>query len=323
MTSTESPRAAVIFNPTKGRIQELRRQIDAAATAAGWGESMWFETSVEDPGRGIALEAVEAGAAMVLAAGGDGTVRSVAEGLRDSGIPLALLPRGTGNVLARNIGVPITNTADAIRIAFEGNTRHIDLGIATLSRIDGSIEEHGFLVMAGMGIDADIMANTSDALKKSFGWLAYVDAGIRVLPGAKPFRIRYQLEGKPVHSAHVSTILFGNCGTLTGGLEMMPDAVVDDGLLDVAVLQPRGTVGWIDVARRLRVDNGPLRKSVMGRRIIKATSGNSSTITYLRSAGITVSLEKPRAIELDGDGFGIVAGVRFATDPGALAVRVR
>ena len=323
MTSTELRRAAVVYNPIKGRIDELRRQIDTAAALAGWGESLWFETSVEDPGRGVTRDAIAAGADLVFAAGGDGTVRSVAEGLRDSRVPLALLPRGTGNLLARNLGLPISNTADAISIAFDGNTRYIDLGIATLSRTDGSIEEHGFLVMGGMGIDADIMANTSDALKKSFGWLAYVDAGLRVLPDAKPFRIRYQLENKPVHSAHVSTILFGNCGTLTGGLEMMPDAVIDDGLLDVAVLQPRGTIGWLDVWRRLRFENGPLRRSSIGRRIISATTGNASTITYLRSAGITVSLEKPRAIELDGDGFGIVAGVRFATDAGALAVRVR
>ncbi|GGF05486.1 diacylglycerol/lipid kinase family protein [Mycetocola zhadangensis] len=323
MTSTPTRRAAVVYNPTKGRIDELRRLIDAGAAAAGWGESLWFETSVEDPGHGVTREAIAAGVDMVFAAGGDGTVRSVAEGLRDSHVPLALLPRGTGNLLARNLGLPISNTADAINIAFNGTTRFIDLGIATLSRVDGSIEEHGFLVMAGMGIDADIMANTNDALKKSFGWLAYVDAGLRALPDAKPFRIRYQLENKPVHSAHVSTVLFGNCGTLTGGLEMMPDAVIDDGMLDVAVLQTSSALGWLDIWRRLRFENGPLRRSSIGRRIISATSGSASTITYLRSAGITVSLEKPRAVELDGDGFGIIAGVRFATDPGALAVRVR
>ncbi|MCP2032530.1 diacylglycerol kinase family enzyme [Okibacterium sp. HSC-33S16] len=323
MTLTEPRRAAVVYNPTKGRIDEVRRQVDAAAAAAGWGPSFWFETTVEDPGRGVTRRAVAAGTDMVIAAGGDGTVRSVAEGLRDSRVPLALLPRGTGNLLARNLGLPISSTADAIAIAFEGTTRFIDLGIATLSRTDGSLEEHGFLVMAGMGIDADIMANTNEALKKSLGWLAYVDAGLRVLPDAKPFRIRYQLENKPVHSAHVSTILFGNCGTLTAGFEMMPDAVIDDGLLDVAVLQTPTALGWIDIWRRLSFENGPLRRSSIGRRIISATSGTASTITYLRSEGITVSLEKPRAVELDGDPFGTVVGVRFTTDPGSLAVRVR
>ncbi|MBG6237405.1 diacylglycerol kinase family enzyme [Mycetocola sp. CAN_C7] len=323
MSDARLQRAAVVYNPTRVTVAALRALIEPAAAEAGWGETRWYETTLDDSGKELTRAAVADGAAMVFAAGGDGTVRAVAEGIRDSGAALALLPYGTGNLLARNLRLPITNMADAIAIAFTGRTRNIDLGIATLSRVDGSIEEHGFLVMAGMGIDADIMANTNETLKKTVGWLAYVDAGIRVIPDARPFRIRYQLDDKPQHSAHVSTILFGNCGTLTGGLEMMPDAIVDDGLLDVAVLQPKGTLGWFELWRKLRWENGFLRRSSIGRKIIKATSGSASTITYLRSSGITVSLDKPRHVELDGDEFGIVAGVRFAADAGALAVRVR
>ncbi|MET0713683.1 MAG: diacylglycerol kinase family protein [Mycetocola sp.] len=315
--------AAVIYNPTRVTVGSLRPLIDRAAADAGWDDTLWYETTIEDPGAEVTREAVRAGAGMVFVAGGDGTVRSVSQGMRDSGAALALLPSGTGNLLARNLHIPVANVAEAIAIGFTGRTRNIDLGIATLSRVDGTIEEHGFVVMAGMGIDADIMANTNETLKKTVGWLAYVDAGIRVIPDARPFRIRYQLDDKPQHSAHVSTILFGNCGTLTGGLEMMPDAIVDDGLLDVAVLQPKGTLGWIEVWRKLRWENGFLRRSSIGRKIIKATSGSASTITYLRSAGITVSLDKPRDVELDGDEFGVVSGVRFAADAGALAVRVR
>lgn len=323
MTDPGPKRAAVVYNPIRVTAAALRALIEPAAAAAGWGETLWYETTLSVPGKDLTRQALRDGASMVFAAGGDGTVRSVAEGLRDSGAALALLPSGTANLLARNLHLPVGNVPDAIAIAFSGRTRTIDLGIATLSRVDGTIEEHGFLVMAGMGIDADIMANTNETLKKTVGWLAYVDAGIRVIPNAGPFRIRYQLDDKPVHSAHVSTILFGNCGTLTGGLEMMPDAVVDDGLLDVAVLQPKGTLGWIDIWRKLRWENGFLRRSSIGRRIIRATSGNASTITYLRSSGITVSLDQPREVELDGDGFGMVSGVRFSADAGALAVRVR
>lgn len=323
MSESGRKHAAVVYNPTRISEATLRALIEPAAAAAGWGETHWLKTSIEDPGKGITRAAVRDGAAMVFAAGGDGTVRSVAEGLRDSGAALALLPTGTANLLARNLGIPITNVPEAIAIAFTGRTRNIDLGIATLSRVDGTIEEHGFLVMAGMGIDADIMANTKETLKKTVGWLAYVDAGIRVLPSARPFRIRYQLDDKAQHSAHVSTILFGNCGTLTGGLEMMPDAVVDDGLLDVAVLQPKGPFGWLEVWGKVRWENGFLRRSSIGRRIIRATPAGSSTVTYLRSTGITVSLDHARDIELDGDEFGIVSAVRFAADAGALAVRVR
>ncbi len=313
----------MIYNPTRVTEAALRPVVDRAAADAGWAETRWFPTTADDPGRELARQVARSGVDMIIVAGGDGTTRSVAEGMHDSGSTLALLPSGTGNLLARNLGLPLTNIADSVAIAFTGRTRRIDLGIATLSRADGSIEERTFVVMAGMGIDADIMANTNESLKRAVGWLAYVDAGIRMLPEARPFRIRYQLDEKPPHNAHVSTILFGNCGTLTGGLEMMPDAIIDDGLLDVAVLQPKGTLGWIELWRKLRWEGGFLRRSSIGRRIIKVTSGSASTITYLRSTGITVLLDKARHVELDGDEFGVVVGVRFAADAGALAVRVR
>ncbi|MDO5684155.1 MAG: diacylglycerol kinase family protein, partial [Propionibacteriaceae bacterium] len=113
-------RAAVIFNPTKVERDDLAQVIDPAASAAGWSESLWLETAEDDPGTGMAKEAVDAGCDVVIAVGGDGTIRSVAEGLRGSGVPMALCPQGTGNLLARNLELTLDNLEESIDAAFNG-----------------------------------------------------------------------------------------------------------------------------------------------------------------------------------------------------------
>ncbi|GAB3615856.1 diacylglycerol kinase family protein [Okibacterium endophyticum] len=317
-------RAAVVYNPTKVNATRLRSAIDFAATRAGWGETRWYATTTHDAGQLLAGIAAHDGAALVVAAGGDGTVRAVAEGLRDTGVPMALIPAGTGNLLARNIGIPLSSIDEAARIAFEGATRRIDIGLARISRDSGEVDEHVFLVMAGMGIDAAMIANTNPALKKAVGWLAYVDAGMRSLPKSRPFHVRYRLEGRPEHSAHLSTILFGNCGTLTAGLELMPDALIDDGLLDIAVLQPKGLLGWLQVWNKVRWENSVLRRWSIGRKIIRLTnSRRAATVTYLRTSSASIRLDDEQQIELDGDAFGSTREARFIVQPGALDVRVR
>lgn len=321
MSGDDSRRAALVFNPVKVDEKAIKAAIADASADAGWEEPLFLATSVDDPGAGVAREAVERGATMVFAAGGDGTVRSVAEGLRDAGVPLALVPSGTGNLLARNLALPLNSIESSVRDAFTGRTREIDLGIARIMREDGSIDEHAFLVMAGMGLDAQMIANTNSDLKKALGWLAYVDAGVRSLPKAKPFRIRYKLGDGAARPAHVSTILVANCGTLTAGIELLPDAEIDDGQLDVAVFQPKGLFGWLLVWRTVSWENGVLRRSSIGRRIIKARKGRRS-VTYLRDAEVVVRPDDPQPVELDGDEFGLAEAVRFTADAGALQVRV-
>jgi diacylglycerol kinase family enzyme len=322
--AAESRWAAVVYNPVKIDVATLRPIVELAAVAEGWGETRWAETSVDDPGAGMTARLVADGASMVLAAGGDGTVRSVAESLAGTGVPLAILPSGTGNLLARNLDLALSDVATSVTHAFTGMTRNIDIGEVRIERLDGSIDTHGFLVMAGVGIDARIMASTNPALKKAVGWLAYVDAGLRAIPTAQPFRVRYRLTGKHEHSAHVSTVIVGNCGLLPGGIELLPDAAVDDGLLDIAVLQPKGIWGWLQVWRRVSWQNRALRKSSIGRQIITARQRGvqSKTITYLRSEGVLLSLDEPNEVELDGDDFGRSRSVRFSALPGALGVRI-
>jgi YegS/Rv2252/BmrU family lipid kinase len=324
MGAARSRWAAVVYNPVKIDVADLRPVLELTAVAEGWGETRWVATSVEDPGAGVTALLVSAGAAMVFAAGGDGTVRSVAEALAGTDVPLAILPSGTGNLLARNLDLPLSDVSRSVVLAFTGTTRRIDMGEVHIQRGDGSSDSHGFLVMAGVGIDARIMANTNAALKRAVGWFAYVDAGLREIPTSRPFRVRYRLDGRHEHSAHVSTVIVGNCGLLPGGIELLPEAAVDDGLLDVAVLQPKGIWGWVQLWRRVSWQNRALRKSSIGRQIIEARQrgGRSKTITYLRSSGVTLTLDDQNEVELDGDDFGSAIAVRFTTRPGALAIRV-
>ncbi|MGH4024533.1 MAG: diacylglycerol/lipid kinase family protein, partial [Pseudonocardiaceae bacterium] len=147
---------AVVVNPTRfDDISLLQAEITSVCTELGWAEPLWLETTAEDPGLGQARAALAAGADVVLACGGDGTIRNVAQILAGSGTALGLLPAGTGNLLARNLAVQLSDPAAAARAALSGENRSVDVGRVT---IDGGAEEQVFLVMAGMGFDAAIMA---------------------------------------------------------------------------------------------------------------------------------------------------------------------
>ncbi|SEM74925.1 diacylglycerol/lipid kinase family protein [Cryobacterium luteum] len=325
MTASESrnQHAAVVYNPVKVDLAKLRASVAAAAQSAGWAETHWFETSVDDVGQAATRQALDAGASMVLSAGGDGTVRAVAEALRDSGVRMAIVPSGTGNLLARNLELPLGSIDAATAIAFSGVDKPIDLGVASVTTEAGAVEEHVFLVMAGLGLDAQMIAHTRDDLKKQVGWLAYVDGVARALPKARPFRIRYSVEGRVDRPAQVSAILIANCGLLPGNLQFLPDARLDDGILDIAVLQPKGVLGWLTIWRRVTWENGVLRRSAVGRRMIQATeSSNERVMTTLRGADIRIVLEHAQDFELDGDEFGLVRKVKLHADAGALIVRV-
>ena len=314
-------RAAVVYNPIKVDLKKLKKSVSAAQQSAGWGQTIWFETSREDAGQGVTASALRRGANVVIAAGGDGTVRAVAEALRDSGVPLALLPSGTGNLLARNLDLPLANLDANVDTAFSGSLRTIDLGMVEITRANGDSEEHAFLVMAGLGLDAKMIKNTNSRLKKAVGWLAYVDGITRSLPELKPVRLSYRLNNGPEKSMSVHTIIVGNCGLLPGGLLLMPDAKPDDGILDIAALRPRGPFGWAKVWRKVAWENGVLRKSALGRRIIDLST-DVKDVTYLTGASMRMTVESPQEFQLDGDEFGEAKTVRTWVDAGSLTVKV-
>jgi diacylglycerol kinase (ATP) len=319
---TKQARAAVVYNPVKVDVDKLRASVAAAEVAHGWATTAWFETSLEDAGQGATAGAIRRGATVVLAAGGDGTVRAVAEGLRGSGVSLALLPSGTGNLLARNLDLPLSNLDASVEIAFGGTDRVIDLGIVEIVREDGTSEERAFLVMAGLGLDAKMIKNTNSKLKKAVGWLAYVDGIARSLPELKPIRLTYRLNNAAAKSIKVHTILVGNCGLLPGGLLLMPDAKPDDGLLDIAAFRPQGPLGWAKIWNKVAWENGVLRKSAIGRKIIDL-SADVKDVTYLTGKSLQMTVVTPQEFQLDGDEFGEAKSVHAWVDPGAITVRVR
>ncbi|MET0784931.1 MAG: diacylglycerol kinase family protein [Leifsonia flava] len=317
-------RAAVIVNPTKVDPAALRAVVARHSDWHGWADPLWLETTVEDPGGVVAARAVEAGVTVVLAAGGDGTVRAVASALRGTGIPLTLVPSGTGNLLARNLELPLGDLEYSVRLAFEGTERPMDVGITSVVTVDGASEDHAFVVMAGLGLDADMIATANPALKKKVGWLAYVDSGMRALPKAKRFRLRYAMgDEEHRHHAHISTVLIGNCGTLPGNILLFPEARIDDGILDIAMMQPRTLFGWLDVWRRVAWENRVMRPFAFGRRIIKLTDAAApATMTTMRGPRIVMQLEEPRFFELDGDEIAVIRSMTAWVEDDALIVMV-
>lgn len=167
--SSDGRWAAVVYNPIKVDLDAIRAVVAREERAAGWAPTQWFETSEDDPGQGAASRAVASGASMVIAAGGDGTVRAVAQGVWEHSVPLALLPSGTGNLLARNLDLTLDDLDHSIHTAFCGTDRPIDIGLIDITREDASSTTHVFLVMAGLGLDAKMLANTDDDLKKKAG----------------------------------------------------------------------------------------------------------------------------------------------------------
>jgi diacylglycerol kinase (ATP) len=317
-------RAFVIYNPTKVDRAVLSAAVEAAEARADYEPTQWIETTAEDPGVAMAREAVERGASVVLAAGGDGTVRSVAEGLRGSDTALALVPSGTGNLLARNLGLTLDDVDDAVSTAFAGQERAIDIGVATMKLADGGTDERVWLVMGGIGLDAQMLVNTDEDLKKKAGWLAYVQAIGRSLKGGRRIKLQYALDGSPPQEARVHTLMVGNVGALTGDVVLLPDAEIDDGVLDIVALRPDGVVGWVSVFFRVLVEHRGMRAVDDSTRLPMNKGGRKEleSLNYLRGARLEVRLADAEAFELDGDEMGDVVGFTMTVDPQALTVRV-
>lgn len=316
-----SPKAALVYNPIKVDADELRASVERLSREGGWAEPLFYETTVDDLGDDVTRQALEEGVDAVLVAGGDGTVRAVSEAMSGSGVPLTIVPSGTGNLLARNLRLPLDDAEAVIRSTFDGDQLTMDVGWASLRRPGGEVNEHAFVVMGGMGLDAAMIANTRPELKKSVGWVAYVDGAARSLVSAKPFRVMYQLAGSRLHSARVQSVLFANCGSLPAGLELIPEASVADGALDIVIFQPKGPFGWIFVWRRVAWDNSFLRKFRAGRRVL-ALRTKDNAVRYSRGTGIELATSEAQPVQLDGDEFGEAVHVRTHVAAGALIITV-
>ncbi|WP_144751242.1 diacylglycerol/lipid kinase family protein [Curtobacterium pusillum] len=327
---TEQRTAAVVYNPVKVHLPTLKQTVEKHQQEAGWAETLWFETTEEDPGGGMARAALEAGADVVAAAGGDGTVRAVAEVVHGSDASLALLPSGTGNLLARNMKLPLDDLGGMAKAIFSGNDRSIDFGQIGVERPDGSRDEFGFLVMAGLGLDARMLANTRPGLKKRVGWLAYLDSLFRSVRDTDGFEFKYRLDESARNgSVRAHSVIVGNCGMLQANAMLLPDAEIDDGVFDIVVMRPRGFFGWVRIGARVFWENAILRwfhrsslgNTVVGRRITTAAK-QERPLRYMRGEEFVLRLTKPDEFEIDGDPVGEIVAFRAQIDAGSLDVRV-
>lgn len=313
-------RLAVIWNPAKvGDPDAFSSKVRATADKHGWDEPVWFETTIDDPGAGQAQAALETGVDLLLVAGGDGTVRTVCQESARTGVAVGVVPQGTGNLLARNLGIPL-NIKDALDTAFGGQDHAVDLASFSVDSepadsadpADGADTANpdqtvstSFMVMAGLGMDAQIMTGVDDGLKNKVGWLAYFVSGIKALrfPAMK---IQISIDDGDPQRFRARTVVVGNVGSLQAGIPLLPDARIDDGQLDVVVLAPRRFLGWVSIVAR-----------VLGRR--RRTNDRLERMTGTK---IEIRADKPAPMQLDGDPVGHGRTAIARVHPGVLLIRV-
>jgi YegS/Rv2252/BmrU family lipid kinase len=287
-------RAAVVIHPGKhDDLDGFRAAVRKAMSDLGWAEPLWLETRPDDTGERLAREAVRSGVDLLLASGGDGTITACVGGVAGSGVPLGVLPCGTGNLLARNLGLPLT-LDEALAVALTGADRRLDVGAAN---------GRPFVVMAGIGFDAEMLDGADERLKARVGWAAYVLSALRHLRD-RPVRMTVRAESGPPQRRWASGVIVGNVGSLQGNVRLLPDAVPDDGVLDVAVLAASGWTGWLRLAADV---------------LLRRKTGRVARLTCRELA---VQASRARPWEVDGEVAGTTRQLRVTLQPGRLLVRV-
>lgn len=295
------PRALLITNPVAARTNESTpRRVARCLTQAGWGLEVATTTGPGDA-RELAREAVQSGVDVVAVFGGDGTSMQAAAALVGTDVPLALIPGGTGNLLAGNLRIP-ASPAKAAQVLMKGHRRRIDLGRVTLP--DGI---HYFGVACGAGVDALVMGSTAAADKRRWGIGAYWATTLRVLPGLRSTPCRITVDGEPFE-VRAALVLIMNCGEMIPPLiRVRPEIAPDDGFLDLVAVTADTT--WEGI-------RGLCRVVVDGRRtVIRETP----YLRYARGTRFTVEPAEPLPVQFDGDPVGVTPFTAEVV-PGALVV---
>jgi YegS/Rv2252/BmrU family lipid kinase len=297
-----SRQLSVVLNPSKFEdVPTFKAMVEHSAAQSGWGTPSWRYTTIEDTGRSMAEAAAIEGAEMVLVAGGDGTVRTVCAELAGTGVSVGVVPAGTGNLLARNLGIPLFLQA-AVDVALNGQDRAIDM--VKVSG-DGLGDDEHFMVMAGMGFDAAIMEGANEQIKAKVGWLAYVVSALRNLM-FPAMRLEVCVDDGEWTRHRARTVVIGNVGYLQGGMPLLPDASIDDGLLDAVLLHPRRFLSWIPLAVR----------------VLSRGTRTDELVNRMRGTTISVRCSSDAPRQLDGDPIGAGRLLRAECVHGRLLVRV-
>jgi YegS/Rv2252/BmrU family lipid kinase len=274
-------RALVVLNPAAGQEDpaRVRRQIGGALAVRGAPFDL-AETAGAGDAERLAREAAARGYRAVIAVGGDGTIAEVITGLAGSLVPLAIVPQGTGNQLAANLGIPSELDA-AVEVAVHGVPQPIDIGQLSTGRY--------FALMAGAGWDAEVMTSCTRELKDRWGFAAYLFAGVRasVSPTSALFRITADGEEIEVRAA---TVLIANAGQLFHSLfpvevRIGPGVSFHDGLLDICIFAPRTLTDVAAVLWRVA------RRQYVG----------DERMIYLQAREVRIETDPPLVTQVDGD----------------------
>jgi diacylglycerol kinase (ATP) len=287
-------RVAVVAHSGKstgGGLLELRRELEDA----GVDDLLWYEVQKSRKAPKQVRRALDEGAELVFAWGGDGTVQRCVDVLAGTGIPLAIVPAGTANLLATNLGIP-TDIEAAVRTGLEGARRAIDVG-----RLNGE----RFAVMAGCGLDAAMIRDADGGLKDRVGRIAYVWTGTRNVQ-AEPFRAKIRVDGTSWFDDQASCVLVGNVGKLFAGVEAFADARPDDGKLELGVVTADGLVDWARTVARTAVGKAE----------------RSPFVHVTRAHSIEVTLDRKVLYEVDGGDRDKTKSLEIETEPGAIQICV-
>ena len=275
-----------------GGLPELRRVLEAAGVA----DPFWCEVPKSRKAPAQVRRALDEGAELIVAWGGDGMVQRCVDVLAGSEVALAIIPAGTANLFATNLGIP-SDIEGAVAVGLHGARRRVDLG-----RFNGE----RFAVMAGAGFDAAMIRDAGEGgLKERLGRVAYVWTGSENLR-SKPFRADIEVDGANWFKGKASCILFGNVGKLVGGVEAFEDARPDDGKLELGIVTAEGLVEWGRMIARAAV--GPVDKSPLAQ------------TTKARS--VKVKLNRKVLYELDGGDRTKVKTFKVKVEPSAVTVCV-
>ena len=285
-------KTAVIAHAAKsfgGGLPKLRSELKRRGIA----DPLWIEVPKSRYAPKQVKRALAKGTELIFVWGGDGTVQRCIDAAAGSDAALAILPAGTANLLATNLGIP-RDIEQAVDIGLLGERRKLDVG-----RFNGE----KFAVMAGAGFDASMIQQTDGSLKERLGRVAYVWTGSQQLR-AKPFKAKIEVDGAPWYTGAASCILVGNVGRLFGGVEVFADARPDDGRLELGVVNADGVTDWVRTLARAAV--GQAERSPL----VQATSAKR----------IKVKLNRKVLYEIDGGDREKVKSFGIKVEPAAITI---